>query len=127
MSTRQRTLATSIQMLHSSSRYSYYCLSYCWSNPHVKSNVFNQYDAVADEYDDQSVYPISCNGRLLYVRANLYDALQQLPAAPGLQLKRWYNFNGTFDKCTDLHISAAEGDLALTKFVLPPSLRSGTT
>lgn len=72
---------------------------------------------MAADYDDQSLYPIACNGRLLYVRANLYEALKQLPAAPGLQLKRWYNFNGSIEKCTDLHISAAEGDVALTKFV----------
>lgn len=106
--------------------YSYYCLSYCWSNPHVKSNRFNHYENMADDYDDESVYPIACNGRLLYVRANLYDALQQLPAAPGLQLKRWYDFNGSFEKCTDLHVSAAEGDLALTKFVLPCAISHDT-
>lgn len=53
----------------------------------------------------------------MYVRANLYDALQQLPDAPGLQLKRWYTFNGDRQRVTDLQVAAAEGDVALVKYV----------
>lgn len=86
----------------------------------MKSNAFNVYKDAAEDYDDESLYPIACNGRLLYVRANLYDALKQLPAAPGLELKRSYNFNGTVTRCTDLHVNAAEGNLALIKLVALP-------
>lgn len=51
------------------------------------------------------------------MRANLYDALQQLPDAPGLQLKQWYTFNGQKERVTDLQVAAADGDLALVKYV----------
>lgn len=53
----------------------------------------------------------------MYVRANLYDALQQLPDAPGLQLKRWYTFEGERERVTDLQAAAADGDVALVKYV----------
>ena len=98
-------------------RPSYFCLSYCWSNPHAISNTFNYFEKYAEDYDDQNVYPIACNGRLLYVRANLYDALQQLPDAPGLQLKTWYSFDGERSRVTDLHAAAADGDVALVKYI----------
>ncbi|KAK5949501.1 hypothetical protein OHC33_009494 [Knufia fluminis] len=94
---------------------SYFCLSYCWDNPHAISNTFNHFEKYAEDYDSQNVYPIACNGRLIYVRANLYDALQQLPDAPGLQLKQWYTFNGQKERVTDLQVAAADGDLALVK------------
>jgi len=78
--------------------------------------VFNYYEKYAEDYDPQSLYPIACNGRLMYVRANLYDALQQLPDAPGLQLKQWYVFNGDSERMTDLQVAAADGDVALVKY-----------
>lgn len=78
--------------------------------------MFNYHEKYAEDYDTQSLYPIACNGRLMYVRANLYDALQQLPDAPGLQLKRWYTFDGDSERMTDLQVAAADGDVALVKY-----------
>ena len=94
---------------------SYYCLSYSWNNPHASSNMFNYYKKFADDYREEILYPVACNGRLLYVRPNLYDALRQLPEAPSLQVKRWYNFDGETEKLNDLHVAAAEGDASLVK------------
>jgi len=94
--------------------HSFYSLSYTWGNPHAKSTMFNFYNDYADDYDDNSVYSVSCNGKLLYLRQNLYDALQQLPETPGLYVKHHFGNN----MLNDLQLAAAKGDVGLIKFVM---------
>lgn len=76
--------------------------------------MFNFYNDYADDYDDNSVYSVSCNGKLLYLRQNLYDALQQLPETPGLYVKHHFGNN----MLNDLQLAAAKGDVGLIKFVM---------
>ena len=59
----------------------YICLSYTWDNPFAEGRYYDeQYARVAQEYDHHArLYPILCNGSRLWVRKNLFDALQQLP------------------------------------------------
>lgn len=86
-------------------------LSYTWGNPHAKSTSFNFYDEHADDYDSNSRYPVACNGRLLHLAPNLYDALQQLPENPGIYLRE--SFGDAL--MNDLQSAAAQADADLVK------------
>lgn len=55
----------------------YCCLSYTWGNPHADGPEFDHYETARSEYE--KVCPIFCNGKLLHVGKNLYDALVELP------------------------------------------------
>ncbi|KAH8680700.1 heterokaryon incompatibility protein-domain-containing protein [Xylariales sp. PMI_506] len=91
----------------------YYCLSYCWGNPHAKGRTIDYYGEFAEEYDNSKLHAVSCNGRLMHIRQNLYDALKQLPDDPHLLTKGGAKFGGENVYFTDLHLHAVGGDVPL--------------
>lgn len=114
---RSRTASTTVNICNHSRwarlRYSRYtCLSYCWGNPHATGNFFDFNKRFADEYSQEVQYPIACDGKLIFVRANLYEALQQLPDSPGLELK---TEGDSERRCTLLHAAAQEGNMEAIK------------
>ncbi|KAF2137710.1 uncharacterized protein K452DRAFT_301685 [Aplosporella prunicola CBS 121167] len=57
----------------------YHCLSYTWGNPHADGNFYQtNFEARAKGYQAKE-WPIVCDGQLLLVHKNLYDALNQMP------------------------------------------------
>lgn len=93
----------------------YYALSYTWDNPHAMGTRFNFHERHAAEYDSDNLFPISCNGKLLLVRQNLYDALQTLPEFPHLFVKKGGGSGKSMKD--DLQIAAARKDLTALRSV----------
>ncbi|KFY16928.1 hypothetical protein V492_01007, partial [Pseudogymnoascus sp. VKM F-4246] len=61
----------------------YYAFSYTWGNPHAegrKTHAFTKdYHALQPEYAQDAKKPILCNGKLLHINRNLYDAFTDVP------------------------------------------------
>lgn len=74
---------------------------------------FDLYSNHADDYDEHCLFPLSCNGRRLFVRQNLYDALKTLPDIPSMQMRSHRRFKDGTSYFTDLHQGAADKDVFL--------------
>lgn len=57
----------------------YDCLSYTWGNPHARLSMIDFHAQNEKKYDPSILWPVICDGKLLYVRRNLYDALRHMP------------------------------------------------
>lgn len=55
----------------------YIALSWSWNNPFGK-----QRDSFEDAYSSKHLWPIAVNGRLVFIRRNLYEALERLSDLP---------------------------------------------
>ena len=92
----------------------YHCLSYTWGNPHANGVPFrNDFEAVAPEYGVTKLINIRCNGRILKIRQNLYDALCEIPTDGWIF--RILNRPDLNTKRIQLHDKAAEGSPVLVR------------
>ena len=61
----------------------YHTLSYTWGNPHPEAregHAFTKtFEALNPEYSAEGRKPIVCDGKLLYINRNLYDAFCDVP------------------------------------------------
>jgi ankyrin repeat protein len=61
----------------------YYTFSYTWGNPHAEAregHAFTKnFEALNPEYSVKGRKPILCDGKLLYINRNLYDAFCDVP------------------------------------------------
>src|SRR5690349_6041959 len=87
----------------------YYAFSYTWGNPHAEgreSHAFTKnYHALHSEYAPDSKKPIICNGKLLHINRNLYDAFGDVPKEAWMKFINRKNKNGR----TRLHIYTMAG------------------
>ena len=97
-------LQCSISVVDLNDRPFYNCLSYTWGNPFSDRSNSPTEDFA---YDNNTKWPISCDGKLLYISQNLYDALRQLPR---WQIAEVEDIDGKFWR-TPLHDAALEGDV----------------
>ncbi|GME64520.1 Ankyrin domain protein [Neofusicoccum parvum] len=72
----------------------YQSLSYTWDSPEPEWSK-RQVDLSADGYGATSKWPIAVNGRLVYVRKNLYEALDRLAARHSVDRRDPDNFYKT--------------------------------
>ena len=97
-------LHCSIRTVDLSEEVLYNCLSYTWGNPFPDSDFCR--DSFEKHHSERQL-PIACNGKTLYVRQNLYDALRQVP-------RNTFPFEREHgSKTTVLHRNAAAGVEAL--------------
>lgn len=82
----------------------YYAFSYTWGNPHAEgreTHAFTKdYHALHPEYALDAKKPILCDGKLLYINRNLYDAFSDVPKEAWTKFINRKNDNGF----TRLHI-----------------------
>ncbi|KFY27601.1 hypothetical protein V493_03402 [Pseudogymnoascus sp. VKM F-4281 (FW-2241)] len=87
----------------------YYAFSYTWGNPHAEgreTHAFTKdYHALQPEYGLDGKKPILCNGKLLYINRNLYDAFGDVPKEAWRKFINRKNKNGF----TKLHIYTLAG------------------
>lgn len=84
----------------------YNCLSYSWGDPYPAGS---KLPTEQSPHDDTNKWPIECDGKLLWVTQNLYDALQQIP-----QWRRIPDVEHAMDpnlSRTPLHKAAKMGDV----------------
>ena len=80
----------------------YSCLSYTWGNPYPDTDWSRD---SFESHDSTAKWPIVCGGKMLYVKQNLYDALQRVPINP-VNFERERGTNTTV-----LHRTAASGNV----------------
>ncbi|KAH7061726.1 hypothetical protein BKA63DRAFT_528060 [Paraphoma chrysanthemicola] len=90
----------------------YHCLSYTWGNPYPNCVGFqDEFDRVAPEYGHAQQFPVLCNGKILHIGKNLYDAMEQLPTDCWYQRVR-YKYD-MLNGGTELHVAAKHGNCPL--------------
>lgn len=87
----------------------YYAFSYTWGNPHAEgreTHAFTKnYHDLQPEYALDAKKPILCNGKLLHINRNLYDAFGDVPKDAWTKFINRKNANGF----TRLHIYTIAG------------------
>lgn len=94
-------LSVEVHDLDSPEMPEYDCLSYTWGNPQPRSPFRGSEVDYESRYNANVTWPVLCNGQLLRVRRNLFDALCQIPWKTRV-------FNDMYDKAAKLAALSAE-------------------
>ncbi|KIM95698.1 hypothetical protein OIDMADRAFT_171156 [Oidiodendron maius Zn] len=87
----------------------YYAFSYTWGNPHAISRedhaITKHYNAISPEYAPDAKQAILCDGKVMYINRNLYDAFCDVPRDAW---RKFINKRNPDNGWTRLHLCVAK-------------------